>query len=235
MSYCSAEKQLWKHTPLDLFGFNPAAWKQRQIQLQLPTWWRSGSHVFHGARLTGWVLLAELDFMQCCSQGSPWCHHFTFTIVVLFLCFLGPLSRSVLLQNTLYNYCTCMSVSDPPILILTDALLIKMNSTFISCIYRLTKSWTEQRWHNAGNRGDNRTNCGVYKQQETCWVSHSIIQLLLPVARTPAHLSCPRKRASAVPGLTTGGRCCHCTPHGRSGSPFRPLSLWGSGPEGTDR
>lgn len=61
----------------------------------------------------------------------------------------------------------------------------------------------------------------------------SVVRLLMSV-NLPTHLSCHRKRGSAVLGLTTGGRCCHYTPHGRSGLLSRPLSPWHSEPEGTD-
>lgn len=55
------------------------------------------------------------------------------------------------------------------------------------------------------------------------------------VCHPATHLSCPQKTGSAVLGLTTGGRCCHYTPHGRSGLPSRPLSQSYSAPEGTGR
>lgn len=184
LCHCSTKKKHWKHTPLDPFGFNPVAWKQRQMQLQLPTWW--GTHMFF-SRFT------QVLWAHCLAQ-------FKFTLP----CILQHLHVGICPCNHHFNWCN------------------------------------NKAEHNIGNWEDNKTNYGLYKQQEACWVSHSIIQhvllpLLLPVIGSSAHLSYPRKRASAVPGLTTGGRCCHCTPHGRSGSPFRPLSRWGSGPEGTDR
>lgn len=47
------------------------------------------------------------------------------------------------------------------------------------------------------------------------------------------HLSCPRRRVSAVPGLTTGGSCCHYFPLGRSSWLSLLLSRLGSGRWGT--
>lgn len=124
----------------------------------------------------------------------------------------------------------------PSHLYLNRCNIDKVEFNFLSFLYRLTKSWTEQRRRNPGkNRRRTEETTGQTVGFTSSWKlagsqSHSIIQhvlslLLLPAAWTPAHLSWPRKRVSAVPDLTTGGRCCHCTPHGRSGSLFRPLSL----------
>lgn len=81
--------------------------------------------------------------------------------------------------------------------------------------------------------------CGTSQVPQTqhrgYFVKLHLLLLLLSVSQSTTHLSCPRRRGSAVLGSTTGGRCCHCTPHGRSGSQSHPLSPSYSEPEGTDR
>lgn len=100
-------------------------------------------------------------------------------------------------EYPVWNHCTCMQVSAPSHLDLNRCDINKVKFNFLSFLHRLTRSWREQRRHNPGNNrrqteetdwGDNRTNCGVYKQLETCWASHAIIQHVLSLLLPACHM-----------------------------------------------
>lgn len=66
-------------------------------------------------------------------------------------------------------------------------------------------------------------------------VSQHFIRGLLFICGSVAYLSCPQRKAFVVQGLTTGGKCYHCNPHGRSCSLWPPpppshSEWWGTDP-----